>query len=332
MEQRNKTAHYRRCIPEKTEAFKDTPIEDFNLQKSIALAEKTVKLPWKRPFGTSGKLAHHLTDLIEKNNCICGVFVISQKDKKVALVDAEADGRPWKGTVDPKDDAGKIRELQDQELIFAIRENHIAVIQSPRLTHEDLHGFLNWFIQTKTGGEPAWKFTFQNIPSAEAIAKMHGKKITAITIGKDAFNETKNLVTPVDGSVSKRKRYTKTIETDGFKQILTSLGLSDGAVLDDLHEKPDIGKIWLELEIRYKSRSIKDSQNLMYAIASTLGDKPLLKTCIKLGRQKIEGKLLTISESVKVQFVDGLMSEDDAMTRLSEWLTSSLESGTIPPK
>ena len=107
--------------------------------------------------------------------------------------------------------------------------------------------------------------------------------------------------------------------------------LGDNAILEDLNNCADPGSIHLGIDISYRSRGIKDAQQVMQALAATVGDRPDLEPVIRLsGKSTIKGNELTISDSINVQSPGGNLSADDAMTRLAEWLTTNIKAGKIP--
>jgi len=270
-----------------------------------------------------------MTHLVAKQGCLCGELVLCDPEKKIPLVDHEKDGSTWAGNIEPKDRKGTKRKLQEQSLCFAVRGNHIAVIQTRDLNIKDLQDFLVWFIQTKAEVTVEWLFILQNLPSKSAIAKIKDQNITGIKIGKNAFTTVK---TPVDATQEKtsRKRYTTEIQTDPFVMDLLKKLTKNDALIEDMEASTDPGSIHVEVEIKYKSRSEKESQRVMRSLAATFGDQPDLTPQIKLGKHgTIKGEELTIKDELKIQCPEGNMSADDAMTRLAEWLTEAIRTDKI---
>jgi hypothetical protein len=319
-----KTVSYRRCQA-------DDAVGDggsFNLQELIAAAAKKNQKPYIRDLGAGGNRKQFLAHLVKKQLCECGTLVLYEDGRKIPLIDAENDGSTWEGQMEPVDTKGKKRKLQEQALYFAVRENHLAVIQTRELSVKDLQDFLVWFIQSKAELADVWLFTLQNLPSKKAMEKLKDHTIKEITIGKQAFSTSKEPVP--DEEKQRRKKYRTVIKPDPFIMELLRYFVHDNAILENLEKSSDPGSIYVGLEIKYKSRSEKDSQRVMQAVAATFGGQPDLNPEIILdGKSRIRGDELTIAGEVQVQCPGGNVSADDAMTRLAEWLTTSIKAGKI---
>jgi len=321
-----RTVNYRRCVAEAPGTHQGK--NDFNLQSQIEAAAQKVKRPWIRAISADGTRSQFLAYLVAKQGCLCGTLVLYEKGRKVPLVDAEPDGTTWEGYVAPKDDKGKERKLQEQALYFAIRENHVAVIQTKELAIQELQDFLVWFIQSSAQLVPNWLFVLQNLPSKVAFEKLKNHPIKGIKIGKNAFSVEK-VPTP-ESEGKKRKRYTQVVKPDPLIMALLRKLTENDDLLDDLESTTDPGSIMVEVDIRYKSRSVKSAQRVMQSIAATLGGQDGLNPEIQLdGKSKIKADELTIKDTVSVQCPDGNVSADDAMTRLSEWLIASIRSHKV---
>lgn len=326
---KKKTVNYRRCIADAPADI--TPSSQFNLQKLLDESKEVVQKPLMRPIGLDGSRTQFLAYLVSKQGCTCGTLVLCEKNKLIPLVDAENDGSTWQGTIEPKDENGKKRRLQEQALFFAVRENHIAVIQTKELAIKDLQDFVVWLIQSKANKAEGWLFVLQNLPSQKAFNKLKDHKIKEIKIGKNAFSMVKTELPEEKGEAEgKRKRYSKAIHSDPMIMSWLKKLTDDDTLLEDLKNSDDPGSIYVELQISYRSRSEKDAQKVMQAIAATIGDQPELSPEIKLdGKSKIKGEELTIVGSVDVQCPSGNISADDAMARLADWLNESIKSGKV---
>ncbi len=325
---KKKTVNYRRCMAEAPAT--DTTPAKFNLQTLVDDAKNSPKnpRPWMRKIGVDGARSQFLAHLVSKQGCTCGTLVICEDNRLIPLVDAESDGSTWEGTMEPKDASGHKRKFQEQVLFFALKENHVAVLQSKELSISDLQDFLVWFIQSRAELAEGWLFVLQNLPSSSAFQKLKDHDIKGIKIGKNAFSVVKTP-DPVE-SPGKRQHYNKAIKVDpmvmGWLRQLTK----NDALLDELEKSKDPGSIYVALEISYKSRSEKDAKQVMQALAATLGGDPEMAPEIRLdGKSKIKGDELTITGSVDVQAPGGNLSADDAMTRVADWLNESIKSGKV---
>ena len=329
---KTKTVHYRKCLADEVGG---APSTSFDLEAQIRKASKLIKRPWIRKIGISGDQCQFLIYLLDKQTCLCGTLASFSAGRKIPLIDALDDGTSWEDTVDPKDSKGKIRKLQDHALYFAIRKNHVAVIQTRELDTKDLNDFLVWFIQTQAQQSIGSAIFLQNLPSQEAIQKLKDRKITGVSIGQQAFVAVKTPLTEEEKQKAKgkgrAKKYRTEIQSDPRAMEFLKCLLGDNAILEDLNNCADPGSIHLGIDISYRSRGIKDAQQVMQALAATVGDRPDLEPVIRLsGKSTIKGNELTISDSINVQSPGGNLSADDAMTRLAEWLTTNIKAGKIP--
>lgn len=324
---KRKTVNYRRCDP--TPPAGASP-SMFKLEELVRKAGQNLLKPWVRQIGMGGTQAQFLTYLVNKQGCLCGALVQYETDKKIPLVDFDpASGATWEAVVEPKDGSGKKRKLEEQALFFAIRENHVAVIQNKELSISDLQDFLVWFIQTRALLAVGWSFTLLNLPSASAIEKLKESEIKGVKIGKKALWMEKEL-DPTAGTQGKKKKYLRTLKTDPlFFPLLRKL-TNNNELVDDLTNSSDPGSVYVSLEISYRSRSEKDGQKLMREMAATFGDMAELAPEIRLkGSGRIKGSELTICGQVDVQAPSGNVSKDDAMTRVAEWLKDSINTGKV---
>jgi hypothetical protein len=326
---KNRPVYYRLCQAD----FKDghTPPSAFKLQDVLLQASKAKERPWMRVIDIAGNRTHLLAHLVHKQSCLCGTLVLSEKNKSIPLIDVEPNGNTWEGVTLPKDKEGILRRLQEQALYFAIRENHVAISQSKELDIGDLVDFLAWFIQGEAKLHVGALFTLTNLPSKSALEKLKDRRIKGISIGRNAFSIVKEpICSDEPKSTSKRKRYETHIETDSLAMDLLKRLLGDNSILDDIAKSGNPGKIRVELQISYRSRKETDAQEVMRAIAAIAGGNQDLNPEIQLeGDTKISGAEMTIKGTISVQAPSGIISADDAMARLSDWLNDAIITGRV---
>jgi hypothetical protein len=329
MSDRTKTANYRRCYI--TDGAGNDASGGQTLQALLLTASQSVKRPWLRGLGASNSAHQLLTYVMTKNSCLCGELVYYEPGRKIPLVDIQADGTTWQDTIHPKDATGKQRKFQEQSLYFAIRENHVAVIQSISLQSDELQSFFDWLIHSKAGLVPSTLIALQNLPSKSALEKLKDHKIKGIKFGDRLFTSVKEEYVPQPGEQApKRKRFVQRIETSPkIIEILLGLGVGE-PILESLKANPDPGAIQVDVEISYRSRSEKEAGKILHALASTLGKQDGLETEILLdGKSSIKGEELTIRGPVVVQCPDGCVAMDDALSKLSLWLAEQIKSGKV---
>jgi hypothetical protein len=329
MSDRPKTANYRRCYI--TDGQGNEAGGGQTLQDLLNTAAQGVKRPWLRAIGISNSSHQLLTYLMVKNSCLCGELVYYEPGRKIPLVDIQPDGSTWQDTIHPKDSTGKQRKFQEQSLYFAIRENHVAIIQSISLQSDELQSFFDWMIHSKANLVPSTLIALQNLPAKSALEKLKDHKIKGIKFGDRLFTSVKEPYVPQPGEpVPKRKRFIQRIETSPkIFDILVGLGVAE-PILENLRTNPDPGAIQVDVEISYRSRSEKEASTVLHSLASTLGKQDGLETEIMLdGKSSIRGDELTIRGPITVQCPDGCIAMDDALSKLSSWLAEQIKSGKV---
>lgn len=322
---KKRTVNYRRCLAETT--IESAKTEKFTLQGLLEKVDKANNRPWIRPIGMDGTQSQFLSHLVHKQGCLCGTLILCAS-RLIPLVDNEADGSTWEQAVEPKDAQGKLRKLQEQALFFAVKENHVAVVQTKELSIADLQDFLVWIIQTKEQLATHWSFHLVNLPAKSALEKLKDNGIRGVKIGKNAFWMEKTPLPAKEGA--KRQRYSRSLKTDPVLFGMLRQFLDNDALIGELEKSKDPGSVYVDLEISYRSKSEKDARHIMSAMAATFGGHPEFSPVITLdGKRKIKGDELTIAGEVNVQCPGGNFSKDDAMTRLADWLNESIKTGKV---
>jgi hypothetical protein len=327
--ERSKTANYRRCFI--TDGQGSDASGGKTLQDLLSEAARTVKRPLLRTLGAGGAAHQLLTYLIPKNSCLCGELVYYEPGRKIPLVDIEKDGSTWQATIPPNDAAGKPRKFQERSLYFAVRANHVAIIQSIALQADELQAFLAWLIQSKAALAPSAFIDLQNLPAQSALEKLKDHNIRGIKFGDRLFTSVKEEAPAQSPArAGARKKFVQRLETSPqIMNILVGLGVAQ-PIIEKLAENPDPGAIQVDVEISYRSRSEKQAVSILKSLASTLGKQDGLETEIRLdGKSSIKGDELTIRGSISVQCPDGCIAMDDALSKLSAWLAEQIRSGKV---
>lgn len=316
---------YRKCIADIPASANGSV---FNLQSELLKATTSVSKPWIRMVGIGDARQQFLMHVVDSGGILAGTLVLCESGKPIPLVDAEKDGSSWEGVIQPNDADGNPRRLQEQELFFAVRENHVAVAQSLSLTIDDLNGFFRWLIQDKAGSAVGTAIYLMNVPAKSAEDKLRDNQIKKIEIGRNALWVEKIEQPAKEGA--KRRRFIKEVKTDPMLFGLLRNVLENNPIVDDLEKSKDPGAIHVALEISYKSKTEKDAQEVMRALAGAVGGDDNYSPEITLsGNQKIKKDELTIYGIVKIQCPSGNLSKDDGMRQVAEWLRDAIKSGKV---
>jgi hypothetical protein len=283
---------------------------------------------------------HHVLSKWQTRKAIlCGEFLRFERGRDVPLVDVDTStGSVWTGAAPPVDKNGTRRNFAESSLYFAVKENHLAVIQSMGLGLIELQTYFAWLLNIHLGNVPAdgkaqRLFHFRNIPSKSAKQAIQGNEIREISVRSNLFQMSRIPVARADsgnGKTTKRTEYKIDASTKGIlKEFMHQIGAKD-AILDDLDRHADPGSIRMKLNISYASRSEKDSQELMHTIAGALDDGDFPKATIRLrGGKELKGEELTIRDVVQVKTVNGNLVVDDALSAISEWLRDAIKTAKI---
>jgi hypothetical protein len=290
--------------------------------------------------GASDSPHHVLSKWQKRKGTLCGELLRFERDRDVPLVDVDStSGNVWTGAAPPVDTNGTRRNFADSSLYFALKENHLAVIQSQALSLEELQGYFTWLLGIDIGtpdaaGGRTRLFHFRNIPSQGAKAAIQGNQVRGITIGSNLFHASKiPLIIKREGKKDRTVNRTEYTIDASMKGILGALMRNlgeDAAILDDLDRHADPGSIRMNLEISYVSHSDKQAQELMHTLAGALDDGDFPKASIRLkGGKEINGKELTIRDTIKIQSVNGNLVVDNALSSISSWLVDAIKDRKI---
>jgi hypothetical protein len=321
---RIKKVHYRRCT--------FTPSDEFiNLQSLLEQAITKTQQPWRHNIGIGGHKVHHLCEALPRQGCLCGELSQYEFNRLVQLIDTDEKGGTWRGEAEPKDGEGKKRNQHECSLFFAIKENHLAIIQTQELTILNLQDFFVKFLQTDASLIPKTALELVNIPTRSAIEKLKDAPVKSLQVGTSLFSKVTTDL-PLEGETGKTHKTKKvhTIETNNVcTQILAAFGVKK-EIVENLAACGDPGSIKFQLKIGYASRSEKEGRNLVNGLAASFGVIEGLNTTVQLANKAtIKNGELTIQDEIKIQAPGGNLSSDDAFTRLSEWLNGQIKSGNV---
>lgn len=326
MKPRKKKASYRRFV---LDGDVDGKSGQKNLESLLTEAFAKVQKPISRKMTVGDSYHQGVTVFTIRNKCFCGEVVCFEPSKKIPLMGYDQnDGSTWQGLAEPVDKDGKKRNLQEHGIIFAVRENHVALIQSKGFDAFDFDGFLKWLLQEQAGLIKKSAFELRNLPARSAMEKIKQNPIKAVKFGERAFREVKEDI-PKDERDPEhpRRKVRKTFkENDVVLKIMEAIGMP----LFDFKRADEKGNFILDIKISYQGDSDKSGATMIRDLAQTLGSYDDAKTTIFLkGNSTIKQGELTIAEEITVQHADGNMSSDDAFNQLSKWLFDSIQAKTV---
>lgn len=325
MNSRKKKASYRRFVIDNNV---DGATGQKTLEDLLKEAFELVKKPISRQMTASDSHHQGITNFTKRNGCLCGEVVCYEPSKKIPLMGYQEDGSTWQGLVDPVDGDGKRRNLQEHGIVFAVRENHVALIQSRGFDAFDFDGFLKWLLRGQAKQLSESMFELRNLPAKSAMEKIKDHPVKAVKFGERAFHTVTEPIPENERDPEHPKRKTrKTIkESDVVLRVMEAIGMP----IVNFKRADEKGNFILDIKISYRGDSEKSGATMIRDLAQTLGAHEHAKTTIFLkGKSQIKQGELTISDEIDIQSPDGNMSVDDAFNQLSKWLVDSIKSKKV---
>lgn len=224
MNPRRKKASYRRFVIDNQVDGKDG---QKTLEELLKESVEAVAKPISRKM-TSGDTYHQgVTVVTTRNSCVCGEVVCYEPSKKIPLMGYQDDGSTWQGLAEPIDGEGKKRNLQEHGIVFAVRENHVALIQSRGFDAFDFEGFVKWLIQDQAKVAVEYTLELRNLPSQSAMDKIKDHPVKAVKFGERAFREVKEEIPESERDPEHpRRKMRKTIkENEIVLKIMDAIGM-----------------------------------------------------------------------------------------------------------
>lgn len=325
MDKRKKTIRYRRCvIDEKI----DGEAGQKTLQDLLSDAFDNLTKPIIRKLGTGAVTYQALTWLKPRQQCICGEVVYYEPNKRVPLVDFVGEDT-WQGAAVPKDEEGNKRNLQEHHILFAIRENHVAVIQSMGFDISAFQEFLWWLLQDKAKLLTGSSLDLINLPAKSALEKLKDHDVKAVTLGAKAYSVVQEPIPKGERAPEEKGKRLRTriVENEVVNQILGVLG---GAGIVKFPTAASFGNVVLDLKVSYRGDSAKSGAETVRNLAQVVGGIQDVHATIKLsGGSIIRHNELTIADEVEIQHNEDGIIVDDAWTQMAKWLIDSIRAKKV---
>lgn len=269
-----------------------------------------------------------------REHCTCGCISFYDEDMTVPLIDSEiVNDEIFTESVMPIDSKGKKRNLEQDTIYFAIRKNHVALVIS------NFHGisiftdFLYTLLQDETETLKDASIRLINIPTKEARKKIQNSDVKSFTFSTSAYQTEKIKLTAQEREECKREGKAKRIKTICKNSELLNAILKTfkaDAILKDLTEKDDLGKLSISIEFSYQSKKNEKGQNVLNDFAHHFGELEGLNTVINLGKAgTIKHNELTVKGEVDIASKNKILSKANAYTVIAQWLVKQIETGLV---
>lgn len=342
METKSKTVHYRKADIIDS---KGAPVAE-NLETLFCRALKTIydasnktakTTPFAFPCGAANSAEHQILfthkngEPYRREGCVCGSLCIGDRNVKVPLVDEvfiENDDRSeslFTEQVEPTCSHGKKRMLEQKTVIFAIKENHVALLISDMRGIQFFEDFLTTLLQDKAGVINDASIILQNVPTREATQLVREQPIRKISFKAPGFEKYDKQVELEASPGWKKSKRTKKMHFTKPTSVLSAL-LSWMGGGDKILESLDCeGQTSVNVSIEISLRSKEDGEEQMNAIAAHLGAVEGLNTMLHLkGGSKLSNEQLSIQGNLSFETSGGHVYKEGAYTVLAKWLVEKM--------
>lgn len=312
--------------------FQSNGVNKETLQELIQASIKALPKAKKRREVIGGTEDYYrlINNFSVVDGAFCGVMVAYESGTNALTLSEEEDAETY--TIEqlaPPAQDGKRREFLDGLLFFAIRSNHVAVIQSQSLRSAEFEQHLLWLIKQASKVNQGVLFSLDDSISKRVVEKIKQQHVKTIQIGgplvvaKDAGGH----VLDYEQRSSKKQSFT----IGGFgPDLLNALGrrLPKSLKFKDALDE----NIKLSLQIQY-IRSVSDKgQQLLDTLAIALRNHDGSDTKLILNDgSEVTGEHLKLTANLKLTTINGVVLPDSAFVELVNWLNGLIKSGDVTP-
>lgn len=318
--------HYRRVEV----TTPDGPSEQ-TLQKLIEESLKSDKTPEpiERPIGSAGSSLFQIfvtrpnKEPNYRNQCLCGTLLFRDTEKippSIAIKGKMIDQK----NIPIVDDEGNIRQLEENHIHFAVRDNHVAILSASRSWKSEFEDFLMWLIVDQTNTSEKTDFELRNIPTKEAQEKVENSPVKKV--GFTASRKKEEMT--VEG---KRKGSTKKVtvyKEDSYARRLLEMFAEHNPFMLKKIKDADLTTVSAHVDFFFSAlraegheEANESGKQIVKDIAAHLGGHDEIEPIIQLEKGRIKGDELTIDDDLFFQIRDGNVDQRNAWTVLGKWLT-----------
>lgn len=220
-------------------------------------------------------------------------------------------------------------QFTETPLYFAVRDDHVVIVQSKALRVQEFEAHLNWLLEF-AGAMPST----QRVELTDAIPEQTRKKlqsapVKSLTIGAPLISEP----APGKGLAAKSAAAINTVAKGIGLDVLRGL-LSDkdfsALKVEELTEAPDI-QVSLQIKVIGHRKENDSSDKIMKKIMRELRhveDPSFFKAEVK-GMGRMDGTALRVQSFKSIAGYDGVLDTSDAYETMRAWLESIIDTGTV---
>jgi hypothetical protein len=222
--------------------------------------------------------------------------------------------------------AGK--QFMEAPLYFAIRDNHVVVLQSKTLRVDALEAHLNWLLNKAGGIDEKQRVSLSDTIPLEIAKKLQKNSVKKITL-RAPFFEAPAQPERVGEKFSRSVKAATGIGLDLLRGILSPSQFSALKVED----MTDVDDIQLNLEIKVvghkkTDRTGKDVMRSLMNAVRHVDDADFVHAEID-GIGTVKGNDMRIHDFRAIQSIDGVLVTADAFETMRLWVETLVDKGRI---
>lgn len=308
---------------------------------SDALSKNSIVLNRAEPLGAANAELRLISDYQTVNGFLCGVLVSYERGRYQPVISDDPTAASLKLTaIVPPLTSGIRQQYVPGTLYFAVRNNHVVIMQSSGLRASAFENHLVWLLRTKTGlmtGTQA--FVLKDEPQPATRDRIRKSHVKSVSIGRPLMEEVDVNNTNDGNALAKLGKETKKFQPD-----TSIVGLISGLFKDSVQfEKLGLDntlfegnlEVWIEIRYPKHSRSqAEDSVKLLDNLGIALRDIDDNETRLQLNDGSIiKGKELRISSDVEFEIDEkGLPKQSNLFETMTGWLEEQIRNGVVPPR
>lgn len=272
-----------------------------------------------------------------REGCTCGCISVYDDETKIPLIDKEyEDNEIFTQLIDPKDKENKTRKFEKQVHIFAIQDDHVAILSTALHGATIVERSLNYVIFECAKLIDAGEVHLQNVPSSEISDKIRGKNIKKLTLTGNPYVTIEEKMTEQEIKMAKketpkRRKFIKKTRTETILGKIMNLLKTENIItsIDDIKDSSTRG-MSMALEFACNTRTADETKELVNEIALNFESIDNLNTKITYDDETvIQGDQLTVKGTVTLDVQPSGSTKAKVMSAVAKWLNSKIQEGHV---
>lgn len=315
------------------------PIGSRTIQQLIAdaLSKNIVVSDRAEPLGDNESELRLISDYQIVNGFLCGVLVSYERGRYQPVISDDTKAKSLKlSAIVPPTTAGVRQQYVPGILYFAVRNNHVVMMQSPGLRASAFENHLVWLLRIKTNLiTGSQSFVLKDEPQPATRDRIRKSHVKSVSIGRPMMGDAQ--LTKNGGSFNIK-------ESKKFQPDTSIISLISGLFKDSVQfEKLGLDntlfegnlEVWIEIRYPKHTRSpAEDSVKLLDNLGIALRDIDDNDARLQLKDGSIvKGQELRISSDIEFEIDErGLPKQKPLFETMTTWLKEQIRNGVVPPR